>query len=63
LNIFGWVAPLLGRMGLLRCPEGNRDGFLACLSLYIPDQGGHSFHSIPAAMAFYTEPRFTREEE
>ena len=32
LNIFGWVAPLLGRMGMLRCPQGNREGFLACLS-------------------------------
>ena len=32
LNVFGWVAPLLGRMGVLRCPQGNREGFLACLS-------------------------------
>jgi transposase len=31
LNIFGWVAPLLGRMGMLTCPQGNRDGFLDCL--------------------------------
>lgn len=28
LNVFGWVAPLLGRMGLLRLPKGNREGFL-----------------------------------
>lgn len=31
LNVFGWVAPLLGRQGLLRMPKGNRDGFLAVL--------------------------------
>ena len=31
LNIFGWVAPLLGRKGLLRWPQGNREGFLYCL--------------------------------
>jgi hypothetical protein len=33
LNIFGWVAPLLGRIGLMRAPTGNREGFLACLKL------------------------------
>jgi len=32
LNVFGWVAPLLGKMAVLRSPEGNREGFLACLS-------------------------------
>ena len=31
LNIFGWVAPLLGRTGLMRAPSGNRAGFLECL--------------------------------
>lgn len=31
LNIFGWVAPLLGRTGLMRAPSGNREGFLGCL--------------------------------
>lgn len=31
LNIFGWVAPLLGRKGLMRSPQGNREGFLGCL--------------------------------
>jgi transposase len=31
LNLFGWVAPLLGRTGLTRTPKGNREGFLACL--------------------------------
>jgi len=35
LNLFGWVAPLLGRTGLTPTPTGNREGFLACLtSLY-----------------------------
>ena len=28
LNIFGWVAPLLGRKGLVRSPQGNREGFI-----------------------------------
>jgi transposase len=31
LNIFGWVAPLLGKTGLNRHPQGNREGFLLCL--------------------------------
>ena len=31
LNIFGWVAPLLGRRGVLRHPHGNHEGFLATL--------------------------------
>jgi transposase len=31
LNLFGWVAPLLGRRGLLRRPQGNREGFLTTL--------------------------------
>jgi transposase len=31
LNIFGWVAPLLGKTGLIRYPQGNREGFLLCL--------------------------------
>lgn len=35
LNLFGWVAPLLGRTGLMPTPTGNRESFLACLkSLY-----------------------------
>jgi transposase len=29
LNVFGWVAPFLGRRGLHRHPRGNREGFLA----------------------------------
>lgn len=31
LNLFGWVAPLLGRQGLMRWPQGNREGFLNSL--------------------------------
>ena len=31
LNVFGWVAPLLGRLGLVRAAQGNREGFLECL--------------------------------
>lgn len=31
LNIFGWVAPLLGKKGLIQMPHGNRKGFIACL--------------------------------
>lgn len=33
LNIFGWVAPVLGRTGLMRAPTGNRKEFLKCLTL------------------------------
>ncbi|MCI0597230.1 MAG: IS630 family transposase [candidate division Zixibacteria bacterium] len=31
LNVFGWVAPLLGRQGMVRTPKGDRRGFLKCL--------------------------------
>ena len=31
LNVFGWVAPLLGRMGLHYSKTGNRQNFLECL--------------------------------
>ena len=31
LNLFGWVAPLLGRRGMIRWPRGDREGFLTCL--------------------------------
>ena len=31
LNLFGWVAPLLGRRGMVRSPQGNREGFIECL--------------------------------
>jgi len=28
LNLSGWVAPLLGRYGMVKTPRGNRAGFL-----------------------------------
>jgi len=31
LNLSGWVAPLLGRYGLVRTPRGNRAGFVMVL--------------------------------
>ena len=31
LNVSGWVAPLLGRYGMVRTPRGNREGFLMVL--------------------------------
>lgn len=31
LNVFGWVAPLIGKSGILRVAKGNREGFLKCL--------------------------------
>ena len=31
LNLSGWVAPLLGRYGLVKTPRGNRAGFLVGL--------------------------------
>ena len=31
LNLSGWVAPLLGRQGMVRTPRGNRVGFLIAL--------------------------------
>ncbi|HBH97842.1 MAG TPA: hypothetical protein DDX89_08715 [Candidatus Omnitrophica bacterium] len=31
LNLSGWVAPLLGRYGLVRTPQGNREGFVLVL--------------------------------
>ena len=33
LNLSGWVAPLLGRYGVIRTPNGNRDGFLMLLKV------------------------------
>ena len=32
LNVFGWVAPLQGRYGLMRAPRGDTQGFLASLT-------------------------------
>ena len=31
LNLFGWVAPVLGKRGMVPSPQGNREGFLQCL--------------------------------
>jgi transposase len=31
LNLAGWVAPLLGRSGVVRTPRGDRAGFLQAL--------------------------------
>lgn len=31
VNVFGWVAPLIGKAGIIRAPNGNREGFLKCL--------------------------------
>jgi len=31
VNIFGWVAPLIGRAGIVRTDNGNRECFLKCL--------------------------------
>lgn len=40
LNVFGWVAPLLGRQGLMKHIQGNREGFLLCLrQLYLRLRG------------------------
>ncbi len=32
LNVSGWVAPLLGRHGMVRTERGNREGFLKVLN-------------------------------
>lgn len=40
LNVFGWVAPLLGRKDLMNHAQGNREGFLLCLRhLYLKLRG------------------------
>jgi hypothetical protein len=31
LNVSGWVAPLLGRIGIVQTERGNRDGFIEVL--------------------------------
>jgi len=31
LNVFGWVAPLMGKQGIVRTANGDRSGFLRCL--------------------------------
>ena len=32
LNVFGWVAPWLGRHGMMRAPKGNTPAFLGLLN-------------------------------
>jgi transposase len=61
LNVSGWVAPLLGRQGMIRTQRGNRDGFLELLrdlyrrlrgyriSLYVD---GASWHKGEVVRAF-----------
>jgi len=44
LNVFGWVAPLLGRVGLIPLPTGNRDGFLCCLQSLYRRLRGYTIH-------------------
>lgn len=53
LNLSGWVAPLLGRHGMIRTEHGNREGFLDVLrdlhrrlrqrriTLYVDGAGWH----------------------
>ena len=31
INVFGWVAPLIGESNIIKTPKGNREGFLKCL--------------------------------
>jgi hypothetical protein len=66
LNLFGWVAPLLGRTGLIRTPSGNREGFLSCLQslsrrlrgyslwLYVDGAGWHKGPQIELFLQTHT---------
>ena len=42
LNRSGWVAPLLGRYGLVKTPRGNRLGFLIMLRHLYRRLGGYT---------------------
>lgn len=56
--MFGWVAPLLGQLGIVRAPNGDRQAFLACLKhlyrrlkrytiwLYVDGAGWHKGQEI-----------------
>ncbi|MEK7992564.1 MAG: IS630 family transposase [Planctomycetota bacterium] len=44
LNLSGWVAPLLGRKGVIRTARGNRDGFLQVLRHMLRALRGYSIH-------------------
>jgi len=41
---FGWVAPLLGRGGVVRSPQGNREGFIECLKHLYRRLRGYTIH-------------------
>ena len=67
LNLSGWVAPLLGRYGMIRTGHGNREGFLEVLrhlyqrlqhyriSLYVDGAGWHK--GIPVQQFLRAHPR------
>jgi transposase len=67
LNLSGWVAPLLGRYGMIRTEHGNREGFLDVLShlyrrlqryrisLYVDGAGWHK--GAPVQQFLRTHPR------
>ncbi len=42
LNLSGWVAPLLGKKGLIRTARGNREGFLEVLTHILKKLKGYS---------------------
>jgi transposase len=44
LNVFGWVAPRLGRHGLMRLPKGNTRAFLAVLRRLRQNLRGKAIH-------------------
>ena len=44
LNLSGWVAPLLGKKGLIRTARGNREGFLAVLGYMLTKLRGYILH-------------------
>ena len=67
LNVSGWVAPLLGRYGMIRTERGNREGFLDVLrdlyrrlrglqiTLYVDGAGWHK--GVPVRDFLRTHPR------
>ena len=67
LNLSGWVAPLLGRRGIIRTQHGNREGFLEVLrhlyrslqhyriTLYVDGAGWHKGE--PVREFLRTHPR------
>lgn len=67
LNVSGWVAPSLGRYGMIRTEHGNREGFLEGLrhlyrrlqhyriTLYVDGAGWHK--GAPVQQFLCTHPR------